>query len=83
MDDCTFYYFKPGGKWKYEGRGVFPRPPKPGTYYEVNHDAIMKQNDGMPGVLGDAKYMTIVVIPDEECSVPTAFPRMIMAEKVE
>lgn len=85
MEDCSFYYFKPSGKWKYEGRGRFPRPPERGGYYEVDHDAIRRENGSMPGLTegSDAKHMTIVVIPDENCAVATSYPRMIKAERIE
>jgi len=76
--DCTFFYFKPGGKWKYEGRGRFPRPIHDG-WHDVNHDEIMRENDGMPGLRFGytAKDLNIVVIPDDECEVQSAYPRMI------
>ena len=70
--DCTFLYFKPLGKWKYEGRGIFPRD------FEVNHNTIAAANGGqMPGINSDGKHMTVVVIPDENCEAPYAYPRMI------
>lgn len=76
--DCDFYYFKPGGKWKYEGEGLFPRSPD-GSYYEVDHAAISRENNGMPGISSDALSYIIVVIPRKECGVPTAYPRLIHA----
>ena len=69
--DCTFLYFKPSGKWAYEGRGMFPREPFFG------HDEIYEANSGMPGITSDGKWFTVVVIPDEDCDAPYAFPRMI------
>ena len=71
--DCTFLYFKPAGKWKYKGRGIFPREPF------FKHDGIYEANNGMPGITGDGKWLTVVVIPDEDCDAPYAFPRMIKA----
>lgn len=81
--DCTFLYFKPGGKWKYDGRGLFPRPKDDG-WHDVCRAEIMRENGGMPGLADgyDAKDLTIIVIPDEGCDVPTAFPRMIKAVEV-
>ena len=78
-EDCRFLYFKPGGKWKDDGAGRFPRPPSPGVYYEVNHDAIFEENGCMPGLVeGYRAYdLTIVVVPYDSCEVETAFPRMI------
>jgi hypothetical protein len=85
--DCRFLYFKPSGKWKYEGRGVFPRPPVPGKYYDVDRTAIMRANRGqMPGITSDAADMFVIVIPDEGCTVETAYPRMlhpVVSEKME
>ena len=77
MNDCTFQYFKATGKWGYEGRGVFPRPPAGGGYYEVDRAAIAAANNGMPGISGDATHMFVIVLPDEDCDVNTAFPRML------
>lgn len=75
-NDCTFLYFKPkSGKWKYEGRGMFPRD------LTVDHDAIYEANNGMPGIIDDGKWLTVVVIPDEDCEAPYAFPRMIIAKE--
>jgi hypothetical protein len=72
--DCTVLYFKPTGKWKYEGRGFFPRADN------VNHDAIHNANGGMPGISSDGKHFTVVVIPDEDCEAPFAYPRMLIGE---
>lgn len=82
MSDATFYYFKPGGKWKYDGRGVFPKPLNPGVYYEVDRDAIIRENGSMPGLVegSRASDFVIIVIPDEDCDVRTAFPRMLHPE---
>ena len=74
--DCTFQYFKPSGKWAYEGRGVFPTGD---GYFVVDHDAIHKANNGMPGITGNGKHMIVVVLPDEDCNSDVAFPRMIKA----
>lgn len=77
--DCTFLYFKPGGKWKYEGRGVFPRPVDPG-YFDMSREAIIRQNGSMPGINGNALDLTVVVVPDESCDCVLAWPRMLKAE---
>ena len=79
-DDCTFLYFKPSGKWKYEGRGVFPRPPVSGEYYEVDHNAVFRANNGMPGISSDGKSLTLVIVPDEDCTAKFAYPRMLQGE---
>lgn len=85
--DCKFYYFKPGGKWKYEGEGVFPSHEnlglRPEVYYNVDHDSIFKANGCMPGIIGDGKYLTVVVIPNEDCQAKWAYPRMIRAVREE
>lgn len=77
--DCTFLYFKPQGKWKYEGRGRFPRPKDEG-YHEIDRAAILAENGSMPGISGNAEDLTVVVIPDESCEVRTAYPRMLLAK---
>jgi hypothetical protein len=75
--DTDFYYFKPGGKWKYEGSGVFPnfdasRP---------SHDDISRVHGGrFPGINGDGREFMIVVIPRENCHNPCASPCIIRAE---
>ena len=80
-NDCTYLYFKPrndgSGKYGYEGRGVFP--PYPGSgWQEIDRDAIMSANGGaMPGVTGRAEGLTIIIIPDESCTHPFAYPRML------
>ena len=81
--DCKFYYFKPGGKWKYEGEGVFPTHENigldPEEFLEVNHDTIFQANGCMPGIVGSGKYFTVVVIPMEHCEARFGYPRMIKA----
>lgn len=79
MEDCTYLYFTRGGKWKYDGRGRFPRPQQPG-WHEVNRDEIMRENLGMPGISGRGADYIIVIVPDDACDVPTAYPRMLMPE---
>lgn len=78
MDDCTFLYFKPTGKWRYDGRGTFPHRE---GYYEITHDLIFEENNGMPGISHDGKDLTVIVIPDDDCKSTAAFPRMIKAVK--
>jgi hypothetical protein len=76
-DDCTFLYFKPTGKWKYEGRGRFPVLPDEG-WYPVDREAVIKENGGMPGITTDAGSLIVVIIPDEECSSRFAYPRLLL-----
>lgn len=71
--DCTFLYFKETGKWKYDGRGIFPDG-------DVTREAIARANGGMPGISGDAKDMVVVVIPDDGCTTGFAYPRMLLAD---
>lgn len=82
--DCDFYYFKPQGKWKYEGKGVFPTAKNlgmsEGVYVDVNHSTIFKANGEMPGIIGEGKHLTVVVIPMLHCKAEFAYPRMIRAE---
>ena len=77
--DCTFLYFKPSGKWKYEGRGRFPRPTADG-YHTVNRDEIIRENGSMPGVSTTADDLIVVVVPDEGCDVRSAYPRMLLPD---
>lgn len=77
--DCTYLYFKPSGKWKYEGRGRFPRPQSVG-WHEIDRDEIMRENGGMPGIVTRASDYVVVVIPDETCDVRSAYPRMLHPE---
>lgn len=84
--DCKFYYFNPNGKWKYEGEGVFPTHENLGVpedfWLVVDHDTIFTANKGMPGISGDGKYLTVVVIPMENCKAKFAYPRMIKAKEI-
>ena len=69
---ATYYYFKPSGKWKYDGEGV--SIPMDGR--ELTHDRLRELNGGsMPGIVSDGKDFTIVIID------PESFPRMIPAER--
>lgn len=82
-DDCTYLYFKPSGKWKYDGRGRFPRNPNPnGGLYDVDRDAIIRENGSMPGLAQSyrADDLVVVVIPDEDCDCKMAYPRMLKPE---
>lgn len=76
-NDCTFLYFKPSGKWKYEGRGKFPHPPGE-DYYDVDRAAIQRENGGMPGISTDGSDLVVIVMPDDACDAPLAYPRMLM-----
>lgn len=77
--DCTYLYFKPGGKWKYDGRGLFPRPQTDG-WHEIDRDEIIRENGGMPGIVTRASDYVVIVIPDEACDVRSAYPRMLKPE---
>lgn len=79
--DCTFLYFNPSGKWKYEGRGRFPKYPGSG-WHEIDRAAIYKENDAMPGVSGDAGHFVVVVLPDQDCDHPFAYPRMLQPTRI-
>lgn len=70
--DCTYLYFKPAGRWQHGGRGVFPLD------LEVDRDAIIMANEGkMPGIISFGYDYVVVVIPDEDCDAPYAYPRML------
>jgi hypothetical protein len=79
MNDCDFYYFKPGGKWKYEGEGRFPRPTHDG-WHEINRDEIIRENGSMPGISSRGSDYVLIVIPRPNCDVRSAYPRMIQPE---
>ena len=82
-DDCTYLYFKPSGKWKYDGRGRFPRNPNTDkSWYNVDRDAIIRENGSLPGLREGykAQDLVVVVIPDEDCDCAVAYPRMLLAE---
>ena len=78
-NDCDFLYFKPGGKWKYEGEGRWPRQQTPG-WHEVDRAEIARENNGMPGISGNATDLIVVVIPRESCTQTTAYPRLLLPE---
>jgi hypothetical protein len=73
--DCTLLYFKPSGKWKYEGRGLFPAG-------DVTRETIMAANGSMPGIISDASGMIVVVIPDDGCVTGFSYPRMLHPTEV-
>lgn len=81
IEDCSYHYFNPSGKWKYDGRGRFPFD---GAAYGMTHETIAQANGGkMPGISSDGKFYTVVVIPDEHCAEKHAYPRMIKAVRHE
>lgn len=81
IEDCSFYYFNPSGKWKYEGRGLFPVDD---VAYGMEHSSIARANGGnMPGITSDGKCYDVVVIPDEHCVIRFAYPRMVKAVRHE
>ena len=80
--DCDYHYFKPSGKWKYSGEGMFPTAEllelTPEVWFNVDHDTIFKaNNNSMPGITSDGKYLVVVVIPRPNCNCKYAYPRMI------
>lgn len=77
--DCDFLYFKPGGKWKYEGEGRFPRPQADG-WHEIDRDEIIRENGGMPGISSRASDLIVIVVPRANCDVRSAYPRMLAPE---
>jgi len=79
--DCDFYYFKPGGKWKYHGEGMFPDNDGKEEWYDVNRKTIVDKNKCMPGVVNDVPDLVIVVIPRGGCKARFAYPRMIQPER--
>tara|TARA_R110000851_G_scaffold59347_9_gene137387 strand:- start:4408 stop:4830 length:423 start_codon:yes stop_codon:yes gene_type:complete len=75
--DCDFYYFKPSGKWYSQGAGNFPKPITEGGYYVVDHAAIMRENETMPGMMGSCLSYTIIIVPRPHCKVETGYPRLL------
>ena len=70
---AEYFYFKPGGKWKYDGKGASI----PIDGHSLTHNCIRELNGGkMPGITGDGKSYTIVIID------PESYPRMIPAQGV-
>lgn len=70
---ATYLYFKPTGKWKYEGFGATI----PVDGIAVTHERLLELNDGhMPGISSLGYEYTIVVID------PSSQPRMIPAKGV-
>jgi hypothetical protein len=75
--NCTFHYFKIGGKWYTSARGLFP-PSLPDTYNPVTRQSIMAANGGgMPGLSTTGSNFIVIVIPDEDCDDQQAFPRLL------
>lgn len=69
---AKYYYFKPSGKWKYEGDGV----DIPIGEFRLNHDRIRELNGGsMPGINSAGKDMIVVIVDDD-----TSFPHLVHAE---
>lgn len=82
--DCDFFYFKPSGKWKYEGQGRWPRKPEDHEgWWDVDRDSIIRENGGMPGLAtgSRAANMVVLVIPRSHCDCPVAYPRMLSPEE--
>lgn len=76
--DCDFYYFKPTGKWKYHGEGMFPDDMNPEP---MTHNRIRYWNKGMPGITSDGRDMMIIMIPRGNCNAQFAYPRFIRNEE--
>jgi len=72
---AAYYYFKPSGKWKYEGQGEsLPMPLPRGQ--NLTHDYVRKLNRGtMPGITGDGKCFILVIIDHD------SWPRLIPAQQ--
>ena len=71
MDEIKvkYKYFKPTGKWKYEGYGL---PIPAGHVDKLTHDYLYDLNGGcMPGITTNGKDMIVVVDDD------TSWPRLI------
>lgn len=81
--NCSFYLFKPSGKWKYEGRGNFPNPDQCEDQFRVSGVDICRANGGtFPGTVCTEKtigYYNIVAIPDEDTDQSNCWPRLIFA----
>lgn len=72
--DCTFLYFTGNGKWKYEGRGVFPKGVFP---FDIGKNEIMAENGwGFPGIEGSGEGLILIMVPDEDCDSIYAHPLM-------
>ncbi|MBC7149025.1 MAG: hypothetical protein H5U22_06565 [Rhizobium sp.] len=74
--DCTYLYFKPSGKWKYEGRGRFPTA----DVFSIKREHVIDENSGMPGISSRGEDYFVIIIPDDGCAHPFAYPRMIQPE---
>lgn len=62
MSKANFYYFKPSGKWKYEGYGNIPD-----TNEVWTRQQLLDANEGkMPGLSSDGTDLVIIVIPDDD-----------------
>lgn len=69
-DKALYLYFKPGGKWKYEGYGA--NIPIDGS--SLTHEKIAQLNGGeMPGISGTGLEYMIVVLD------PASYPRFVHA----
>lgn len=77
--DCDFYYFKPGGKWKYHGEGMFPDTR---STESMTHEEIRDWNKGTPGISYAGRDMMIVVIPRGNCKAKFAYPRFVKNTEV-
>lgn len=78
-EDCTYVYSKESGKWKYEGRGFFPTA----DVFTVQREHVVAENGGTPGISTLGDDMFVIIIPDDNCAHPFAYPRMIKPEGLE
>ncbi len=68
-----YLYFKPTGKFAYEGEGE--SIPKSMWGSRVTHDLLSQINGGkMPGIDGDGKYLYVLVLADD------SWPRLVYPE---
>lgn len=71
-----YLYFKPSGKFAYEGEGE--SIPKAMWGDTITHDLLAQINgDKMPGIDGDGKYLYVLVLDDD------SWPRLVYPEDAE
>jgi hypothetical protein len=75
--NCTFLYFKRSGKWYEDGRGMLP------SEHPLERKHIRDLNNGMPGLSSTANSFIVVVVPDDDCNRPNAYPRLLPALEAE
>lgn len=78
IHQATYYYFKPSGKWAYEGEGHFPAELFEPFYRggKIARDIIARYNEGKhPGLNSYTTNLIIVATPHKDC--PHGWPIMI------